>query len=88
LRVKNGPERVVRPDAVEKVVAGYHRHPERQDHRQRQPHQRRENDHRPTQRPDDDQHRHLVVDVELHAQTPDQRELQENQPEAAGDEES
>jgi len=69
-------------------VAGDHHHAEGENRRRRQPDQRCQHDHRPAQRPDHDEHRDLVVDVELHAEAPDDREFEHDQPHATHEQES
>ena len=69
---------------VQEGVPRDHHDSECRDDPQRQPHQGRKRDHRPPQRPNDDEHRHLVIEVELETQTADDRELQKDgQPDAA-----
>ena len=80
LRMQHHPDRMGRAHAIEQVVPGDHRHAERENRRQRQPAQRRERDHRPAQRPDHYQHRHVIVDVELKPGT-DHRHFEEHEPE-------
>jgi hypothetical protein len=74
-----------RPDPVQQVVSGDEDETERRDRRERQVHQRRQGDHRPAQRPQHDQQREAVIDVELITEAAEHDDLDHDQPEAAGE---
>ncbi len=79
-RIKNDPHRMRRPDHIEEVVAGDHDDPEGENRVEWEPDQRREDDHRPPECPDDEEHGDLVVAIELKPKAPDDGELEHDQP--------
>ena len=68
---------------IEEVVPGDHDDADRGDHRRRKSTSAGERDHGPAQRPQHEQHRHAVVEVELVGEAAEHDELQDDQPEPA-----
>jgi hypothetical protein len=54
----------------------------------RQPNQRRKRDHCPAQRPSDDEHRNVVIEIKLPAETAGHHPFEKDQPQAASEQKS
>ena len=70
-------------DGVEQVVRADHHHAKGGDGPVRQIHQCGQRDHRLSQRPQNEQHRQVVIEVELKSQTAQRHQFDENQPQPA-----
>ena len=86
--MQDGPERVGGPDRVEQVVPRDQEDADDGGHERRQADERSEQDHRPAERPQHEQHRHPIVEIELVGEAPNQHHLENDQPEPPREKES
>ena len=91
--MKDRPERRQRSErrrrnVVERVVHGHHHDAEPKGRADGLEHQPGKHDHRPAERPQDDEDRDPVVDVELQPEAADDEDVEQEEPGAAGEQEA